>query len=159
MGSHARLLSGWAARRAHMTGLTQGRAHTPGIPSRPLPLFCLRSSLCDLQVKTSLSTPQVHFTYNLLASPYRCSSVVFWCDNILPQSSQTRPLPLAKDKVSNSTTLLPTLQSMVPVSIVCCGGEITGVEIMWHWSMVGVWDGPGLSDKSGWQSDIVADAM
>ena len=38
-------------------------------------------------------------------------------------------------------------------SIVCCGGEITGVEIMWHWSMVGVWDGPGLSDKSGWQSD------
>ena len=44
-------------------------------------------------------------------------------------------------------------QSMVPVSIVCCGGEITGVEIMWHWSMVGIWDGPGLSDKSGWQSD------
>ena len=43
---------------------------------------------------------------------------------------------------------------MVPVSIVCCGGEITGVEIMWHWSMVGVWDGPGLSDKSGWQSDL-----
>ena len=32
MGSHAGLLPGRAARQAHMTGLTQGRAHTPGIP-------------------------------------------------------------------------------------------------------------------------------
>ena len=38
MGSHAGLLSGWAARRAHITGLTRGRVHTPGIRRVVTPL-------------------------------------------------------------------------------------------------------------------------
>ena len=32
VGSHAGLLPGQAAQQAHMTGLTRGGAHTPGIP-------------------------------------------------------------------------------------------------------------------------------